>query len=126
MLADSITNGGDNLPLPTAKLSSKETAPKQNPTKKPSIVLNSNDVRANSHRRRSSALAPPSPGLRPRSPRTFDNINEDSENLQVPPLGKIVWFAKQGLWQALDTFLDKQFQENSKIQLKFDPELLAV
>lgn len=125
MLTDDVANG-ENVPTSATKLSSKETVPKSYPVKKQSTGLSPNDARTNSHRRRSMALNPPSPSLRPRSPRPFDSITEDQEGLQVSPIGKIVWFAKQGLWQPLDVFLDKLSQETSKIQMKFGPESLVV
>ena len=125
MLTEDVPND-ENVPPSATKLPSKETVPKSHQVKKQSTVLSPNDARTSSYRRRSLALAPSSSNTRPRTPRPFDNITEEQENLQVSPLGKIVWFAKQGLWQPLDAFLDKLSQEASKIQLKFDPELLLV
>ena len=124
------------LKVPTPSEGTKQTdlklptpsVPTQTATgsKRMSVVTNHTDPKPPStqHRRRSSAYG--SSGInRSRSPRPFEHIAEESEGIEVPPVGKIVWFAKQGLWQALDAFLEKLFQEN-KVQLRFDPELLPV
>ena len=110
------------------KTDSKTQEPNVTSNKRLSVVLNPNDVRnigPNGQRRRSVIYAPPSPSKRHRSPRPSLSHPEEADGIQVPATGKIVWFAKQGLWQALDSFLDKLFQEE-KIKLNFDPELLPV
>ena len=119
-------SNGDNTPASTTKLTAKDSVPKLHPVKKQSIDLTSSDNRNSSNRRKSLTIAPPSPNMRRRLSRPFDNIAEESEALHVSPLAKIIWFAKQGLWQALDSFLDKLFQEGGKIQLRFDSDLLSV
>ncbi|XP_065062546.1 serine/threonine-protein phosphatase 6 regulatory ankyrin repeat subunit A-like isoform X2 [Rhopilema esculentum] len=110
--------------LPTPSEVAKVPTQAATGSKRMSVVTNHTDPKPPSiqHRRRSSAYG--SSGInRSRSPRPFEHITEESEGIEVPPVGKIVWFAKQGLWQALDAFLEKLFQEN-KVQLRFDPELL--
>ena len=115
-----------DLKLPTPSEVAKVQTQTATGSKRMSVVTNHTDPKPPStqHRRRSSAYG--SSGInRSRSPRPFEHIAEESEGIEVPPVGKIAWFAKQGLWQALDAFLEKLFQEN-KVQLRFDPELLPV
>lgn len=110
------------------KADSKVQEPIVPSNKRLSVVLNPNDVRhigTNGQRRRSVIYAPPSPSKRHHSPRPSLSHLGETDGIQVPATGKIVWFAKQGMWQALDSFLDKLFQ-GEKIKLKFDPELLPV
>ena len=123
MPTEDASNTAANIKTSAINTAVKDHEPKISIVKKQSVVLSPNDART---RRKSSAYAAAPPNLRSRSPRPFDNITEESDSIHVPPVGKIVWFAKQGLWQALDSYLDKMCQESSKIQLKFDPELLSV
>lgn len=118
---------GPKEPVPK-DLVSKDPELKIPITKKQSVALSPQDAKTNSsiYRRKSSTYAPQSQTGRSRASRPSDNITEEPDGLQVPPVGKIVWFAKQGLWQALDSFLDKLFQESNRVQLKFDPDLLSV
>eukprot|EP00794_Sanderia_malayensis_P004801 gene4801-5428_t len=71
-------------------------------------------------------------GGRPRS-RQFDETSSFSEDergnvggegIQASQHARIVWFAKQGNWTALDTLLEKLLRDGDKVELHFDPELL--
>ena len=89
--------------------------------RKNSLSVSPNGATAGAQRKRSTSSC----YIRSKSPRQFDNINEDGEGIQVSPIAKVIWFAKQGVWTALDALLDKLLLED-KSELKFDQELLPV
>ncbi len=107
----------------------KEVRPKNNfllsgqimtSSKRISTSLSPNEIGSNLNQRRKSSAY-----IRSKSARQFDQISEDGEGIQVSPSAKIIWFAKQSVWAALDALLDKLLLED-KFELKFDRELLPV